>query len=43
MSSWTAWVQRPSGMIKVEGSASTFKRVCLDLGRLCSMDVYINN
>jgi hypothetical protein len=43
MSSWTAWVQRPSGIIKVEGSTSGFKRVYLDLGRVCSMEVYINN
>jgi len=25
-----AWVQRPNGLIKVEGSASTFMRVYLD-------------
>jgi hypothetical protein len=25
MLSWKAWVQRPSGLIKMEGSASTFK------------------
>ncbi len=25
MLSWMAWVQRPSGLIKMEGSASAFK------------------
>ena len=25
MPSWMAWVQRPSGLIKMEGSTSTFK------------------
>ena len=25
MPSWMAWVQRPSGLIKMEGSGSTFK------------------
>jgi hypothetical protein len=30
MSSWMAWVQKPSRLIKVQGSASGFKGVYLD-------------
>jgi hypothetical protein len=30
MPSWMAWVQKPNGLIKVEGSASAFKQGYLD-------------
>jgi hypothetical protein len=35
--SWMAWAQRPSGQIKMEGSASAFK------GRECFVDANIDN
>ncbi len=43
MSSWMVWVQRQSGLIKVEGCANTFKRVYLDYGRECFMEANIDN
>jgi hypothetical protein len=43
MPSWMAWVERPSSLTKVEGSASAFKRGYLDLGRECFMDANIDN
>jgi hypothetical protein len=30
---WMAWVQRPSGLIKVEGSASAFRWIYLGWGK----------
>ncbi len=33
MPSWLVWVEKPSGLIKVEGSASTFMGSYLGLGR----------
>ncbi len=38
-----AWVQRTSGLIKVEGSASAFKGLCLDLDRECFVEANIDN
>ncbi len=38
-----AWVQRPSGLIKVEGSARAFKGSYLVKGRECDIEVNINN
>jgi hypothetical protein len=42
MPSWMAWVQRPSGLIKVEGSASAFRGSYLGLGRECFIEANIN-
>ncbi len=43
MPSKKAWVQRPRGLIKVEGSASTFMREYLDKVRECFMEAKIDN
>jgi hypothetical protein len=38
-----AWVQRPIGPIKVEGSASSFKGSYHEKGRECGIEVNIYN
>jgi hypothetical protein len=38
-----AWVQRPTGLIKVEGSASSFKGSDHEKGRECGIEVNIYN
>ncbi len=38
-----AWVERPRGLIKVEGSPRYFKRGYLDYERECFMEVNIDN
>ncbi len=38
-----AWVQRPSGLIKVEGSARAFNGSYLEEGRECGVKVNIDN
>jgi hypothetical protein len=38
-----AWVQRPSGLIKAEGSASAIKGCYLVKGKECDIEVNINN
>jgi hypothetical protein len=38
-----AWVQRPSGLIRMEGSASAFGGSYLRLGREYFMEANINN
>ncbi len=43
MPSWIVWVQRPSGLIKVEGSRSTFRERYLGLDRECYIGENINN
>ena len=42
MPSWMAWVQRPSGLIKLEGSASAFKGSHLKKGRECGIEPNID-
>ncbi len=42
MPSWMAWVQRLSGLIKVEGCASTFMGSYLRLGRECYIGTSID-
>jgi hypothetical protein len=37
------WVKRLSGLIKVEGSSSTFMGSSLGLGRNCLIEANINN
>ncbi len=37
MPSWMAWVQRPSGLIKLEVSARAFKGSHLEKGRECGI------
>ncbi len=41
--SWMAWVQRPNGLIKVDGNSSAFKRGYLDYCRECFIEANINN
>jgi len=43
MLSWMAWVQRPSGLIQVEGSASTYRGSNLGYRRECFIESNINN
>jgi hypothetical protein len=43
MISWNALVQRPSGLIKVERSASTFIRCYLGKGRECFVEASIDS
>jgi hypothetical protein len=43
MPSWKAWVQRPSGLNKVEGSASIFKGCYIVKGKECGIEANINN
>jgi hypothetical protein len=38
-----AWVQRPNGLIEVEGSTSTFTRGFLDWVRECFIETNIDN
>ncbi len=38
-----AWMLRPSGLIKVDGSASTFRGNDTGLGRECFMEANVNN
>ncbi len=38
-----AWVQRPGGFIRMEGSASAFRGSYLGLGRECFMEANIDN
>ncbi len=42
MPSWMAWVQRLSGIIKVEGCASAFMGSYLSLGRECFIGMIID-
>jgi hypothetical protein len=39
MLSWIAWVQRPSGIIKTEGSTSTFKAKNVSWKRISIIDL----
>jgi hypothetical protein len=43
MPSWKAWVLRPSGLIKVEGRARTFRGSYLGLGREYFKESNIDN
>jgi hypothetical protein len=46
MPSWVAWVQRPSGLIKIGGEAQVqalLMRGYLDQGRECFMELNIDN
>ncbi len=38
MPCWNAWVQRPSGLIKTEGSASAFSREGREVGVESNID-----
>ena len=41
MPSWMAWMQRPSGLIKVEGCESAFRGSYLGEGRECFTEANI--
>ncbi len=43
MPSWMAWMQRPSGLIKVEGCESAFRGSYLGEGRECFTEVNVDN
>jgi hypothetical protein len=43
MPSWKAWVRGPNVLIKMEGSASTFRGDCLGKIRECFVEAKISN
>ncbi len=43
MPSWKVWVQRPSGLIKMKGSSSTFNECYLGKGREVGIEGNFDN